>query len=287
MVKGNHPVLIGEELFFRVNELKKSEGFKSNKVNENLPLKIFVKDAGTGVPFTGYIVKKKGLYYYKANKGSINVNRSVKIVHEKFRELLSNYTINDTRIDLLKVQLQYTWDNLTESNTSEKKGLSLQLNAAQEEFHTLRKRHALGLVTLDVYSEFAEEMGTKIKALTEKYAELEQNLSNPKELIDYACKVASNLVKIWDMGDFYQKQIFQNTLFPTGLGYDAKTDRFLTAEVNKVFALMIGLSKDWSENKKGTSQNFNEKSLLVPGMGMNPNHFSKLLKLLSKTFRYN
>ncbi|MEO6305413.1 MAG: hypothetical protein ABIP51_19785 [Bacteroidia bacterium] len=34
----------------------------------------------------------------------------------------------------IKIQLGYTWDNLTETNTSEKKGLSLQLNASEEEF---------------------------------------------------------------------------------------------------------------------------------------------------------
>lgn len=264
LAKGNHPALITEELFFRVNELKKTEGFKCNRANDNLPLKIFVKDAETGYPFTGYLVKKKGLYYYKVNKIGIKVNRSVKLMHDKFRQLLAHYTVNSAFLEPLKQQLQYTWENLTETNTSEKKGLSLQLNNTQEEFRILRKRHALGEVGLDVYQEFKTEMEAKIKAVSEKLAELDKNLSNPKELINYTCKLASNLATVWDLGDFYQKQIFQNTLFPKGLGYDAKNDTYRTEEVNLVFAYIADLSKGSAIFKNGTSQFLAEKSRLVP-----------------------
>ena len=270
LAKGNHPPLITEELFFRVNALKKTEGFKCHRANDNLPLKIFVKDAETGIPFTGYLVRKKGLYYYKVNKIGIRVNRSVKLMHDKFRELLSYYTVNSTHIEPLKVQLQYTWDNLTETNTSEKKGLSLQLNNVQEELQTLRKRHALGHVELDVYTEFKTELEERKKALSEKLEELEQNLSNPKELINYTCKLASNLVKVWDMGDFYQKQIFQNTLFPNGLGFDAKNNTYRTAEINSVFAYIADVARDSAQNEKGTFQILPEKSRLVPRRGLEP-----------------
>ena len=273
LAKGKQPALISEELFFRVNELKKNEGFKCNPVNDNLPLKIFVKDAETGVPFTGYLVKKKGLYYYKVNKVGSKVNRSVKIMHSKFQELLSKYEIKSTYLEPLKVQLGYTWDNLTETNTNEKKGLSLQLNSAEEEFRTLRKRHALGQVSLDVYTEFAEEMEKKVKAISEKLAELDQNLSNPKELINYTCKMACNLGRAWDAGDFYQKQMFQSTIFPTGLGYDAKIDHYRITEVNCVFSHIADLSRDLAEMKNGTSQNLIEKSRSVHMKGLEPPPF--------------
>lgn len=191
-------------------------------------------------------------------------------MHSKFHELLSQYEINPAYLEPLKAQLGYTWENLTETNTSEKKGLSLQLHSAEEEFKILRKRHALGQVSLDVYTEFGEEMEKKVKAVSEELAKLEQNLSNPKELINYTWKMACNLSKMWDCGDFYQKQMFQNTMFPAGLGYDAKIEHYRTAEVNCIFSLIADLSKDWSENKNGTSQIFIEKSRSVPGTGLEP-----------------
>ncbi len=66
------------------------------------------------------------------------------------------------------------------------------------------------------------------------------------------------------MGDFYQKQIFQNTLFPNGLGYDAKIDTYRTPEINLVFSHIADLSRDSANFKSGTSQNILEKSRLVP-----------------------
>lgn len=273
LVEGKHPALISEELFFRVNELKKTDGFKCNKANDNLPLKIFVKDAETGVPFTGYLVKKKGLYYYKINKAGINVNRSVKIMHNKFKELLSVYTVDSSHVEPLKVQLQYTWDNLIETNTGEKKGLSLQLNTLQEEFQIVRKRFALGIISPDVYSEFAEDTKGKIETVSKKLDELENNLSNPKELINYTCKLACNLHETWESGDFYQKQIFQNTLFPTGLGYDAKIEHYRTPVVNSVIGYIADVSKGLGEIKKPDFTNLTEKSGLVPGAGVEPARF--------------
>lgn len=270
LVKGNHPSLVSEDLFFRVNELKKTEGFKSNKVNEHLPLKIFVKDAETGVPFTGYVVKKKGLYYYKINKAGINVNRSVKIMHSKFKELLSTIEVRQSFIAPLKIQLQYTWENLTETNTSEKKRLSLQLNTLTEEYQLVRKRFALGIISPDVYSEFAEEAKSKIEAISKNIEELENNLSNPQELIDFTLRLACNLHEVWESGDFYQKQSLQNMLFPEGLRYDAKIEHYRTPKINSVFGYIAQLSKDLAQTKNGTFQNLIEKSRLVPGMGLEP-----------------
>ena len=94
LVKGNHPSLIDEALFLKANNTEFTSGFKSNKSNDNLPLEVFVKDAESGAPFTGYLVRKKGLYYYKVNKRGVRINRSVKIMHDKFKELLSDYTID-------------------------------------------------------------------------------------------------------------------------------------------------------------------------------------------------
>ena len=77
-------------------------------------------------------------------------------------------------------------------------------------------------------------------------------------------------MKVWDSGDFYQKQIFQSTLFPKGLGYDAKNEDYRIPEINSIFGYVTGLSGDFDENKKETSQNSTEKSPLVPGRGFEP-----------------
>jgi len=271
VIKGKHPALIDDDLFLRANELKKTDCYKSHKANDNLPLKVFVKDAESGAPFTGYLVKKKGLYYYKVNRTGIKVNRSIKIMHDKFKELLTHYTINSSLIEPLSIQLGYTWQNLNESNTSEKKLLSYKLNEVEEEFYNLRKRHATGVVNMEIYEEFSVEMKVRKEAILKQMEMLDQKLSNPKELIHYTCKLASNLAPVWDDGDYYQKQIFQNTLFPSGLVYDSKIDNYRTPIVNSVIGYISDLARGLEENKNRTSQNFSEKSGSVPPSRPNMN----------------
>ena len=273
VIKGNHPALIEQSLFLRANEQKKTDGYSSHKANDYLPLKIFVKDADSGAPFTGYLVKKKGLYYYKVNRTGVKINRSIKIMHDRFKDLLKAYTIDSTFIEPLSIQLGYTWQNLTESNTSEKKMLGLKLNEVEAEFYNLRKRHALGNVSFDIYEEFSAEMNAKKESILKQIESLEKKLSNPKELINYSLKLASNLSPIWESGDFYQKQILQNTLFPNGLVYDAKKDNYRTPVVNSVILCIAYLARDLEKNKSRTSQNFFEKSGSVPSAGVEPARF--------------
>ena len=271
VVKGKHPALIDENLFLRANQMNKTDGFKSNIANDNLPLKSFVKDAETNSPFTGYVVKKKGLYYYKVNnvKG-LNINRSAKMMHEKFKDLLSNYTIEKSHIEPLKMQLRYTWENLTENNANEKTSISLKLNETEQKLYNLKKRHAFGEVSLDIYNEFSTELINQKEALSTELEKLTQKLSNPNELIDFSLKLSSNLATVWASGDYYQKQTFQKTLFPQGLSFDAKNNDYLTPQINSVIGYISHLSKEINQTKNGTSHLLNEKSRLVPRAGVEP-----------------
>jgi site-specific DNA recombinase len=269
VVKGNHPALITEDLFIRANNLKWNK-FTVKKANDNLPLKVFVKEAESGAPFTGYIVQKKGLYYYKANKAGVRVNRSKEIMHRKFREVLADYTVKEHHLDPLSVQLGYTWENLTASTTSEKKSIANKLTEVEKGLYDLRRRHAIGKVTMDVYEEFSVEMKEQEKALLEALEKLNYNLSNPKELISFSCNIATKLTPVWNSGNYYQKRNLQNMLFPKGLTYDVKIEHYRTPEINEVFGCIADLSRDLEGKEKGTSQILFEKSPSVRIGGLEP-----------------
>ena len=150
--------------------------------------------------------------------------------------------------------------NLTESNASEKTVLKIKLNEVEEDFYNLRKRHAIGKIDVEVYEEFSAEMKIKKDAIAAQLEKLNQKLSNPTELIHFTCKLASNLSPIWDLGNYYQKQLFQNVLFPQGLVYDSKIDDYRTPVVNDVIGCIAHLSRGLRENKNGTLQNLSKKS---------------------------
>ena len=68
VVEGSHPPLVSKEVFLRVNNIHHQSanyGVPHKKENDHIPLKVFIKCADCSEPFTGYIVKAKGLWYYK------------------------------------------------------------------------------------------------------------------------------------------------------------------------------------------------------------------------------
>ena len=123
------------------------------------------------------------------------------------------------------------------------------------------------MVFLDIYEEFAAEMKLRKDKLLEQLEKLNQTLSNPLELIHFTCKLAANLAPVWSSGDYYQKQTFQNVVFPQGLVYDAKMEHYRTPVVNSVIVYMANASKNLRENKNRTSLKSIEKSGSVPRVG--------------------
>ena len=100
IVKGKHPTIVSKDDFLKTNDLlnKRGYGEKLNKDNENPPLKQFVRSSRFKTPYTGYLVKKKGLYYYKNNRPGSKENRSAKRMHEKFLQLISQYQLTDNKL---------------------------------------------------------------------------------------------------------------------------------------------------------------------------------------------
>jgi site-specific DNA recombinase len=269
LIKGNHPPLIDENLFLRANQLRKTGGYKSSAVDENLPLRRFVKDADTGFPFTGYLVKKKNKHYYKVNEKGIRINRSTTIMHGKFQELLNKYTLEKKWLDPFKVQLQYTWNNLTENRSDLKKSIALKINEIEEKIGTLEERHAYGEIGLDIYAKFSSKLLEEKKKFLEELASLSEQLSNPKKLIDFTCHLASNLPSVWNSSDYHQKQRVQYLIFPEGIRYDVKIEHYRTPKVNSVFQAIPCFTKACEGNKNGSFDFFLENSRSVPGAGVN------------------
>ena len=170
----------------------------------------------------------------------------------------------------MKTVLSYTFENLTEQKTSEKKSLSAKLKKVEDDFYNLRKRHAFGEVQIDVYKQFSTELTEQKEAILQEIEKLNENLSNPKHLIKFACDLSCNLSKTWELGDFYQKQQFQNMLFPNGLVYDSQINEYRTPVVNAVITYIAYLSRDLDKCKSRNFGKTNQNSGFVPGAGIEP-----------------
>ncbi|MDF2453917.1 MAG: recombinase family protein, partial [Bacteroidota bacterium] len=270
LVKGNHPSLISEDLFLKVNRERKLGFIKQNKANDNLPLKSFVRDYDTNEPFTGYIVKSKNLYYYKVNKIGVAVNRSQKMMHQKFSEKLSDFSISPLYKQPLIKQLMLTWNLLNENKVGDKISLVKKKNAVQAKIDTLDERLAFGEIDKVLYDKFYPKLYAELSEYEKEISSHGLNLSNPKELINFAVQLSMEASSVWQAGDFYEKQKLQKLIFPEGICFDAKNDEYRTIKVNPVFMLIEHLSRSLEDNKKGTETVLSDQSHSVHMKGLEP-----------------
>ncbi|KAA6432538.1 zinc ribbon domain-containing protein [Rufibacter glacialis] len=87
--------MIFRELFLRVNGLQQENehGYTQVKEEEHLPLRHHIKCGTCGKPLTGYIVRKKELFYYNCNKIGCRLNRNASKMQNLYQDLLKHYQV--------------------------------------------------------------------------------------------------------------------------------------------------------------------------------------------------
>lgn len=99
------------------------------------------------------------------------------------------------------------------------------------------------------------------------------DLSNLEKAIDLSLKYATNLPKVWELGDLEIKRKIQNIVFPEGLLFDFKNDTYRTLRVNTFFGRIPLFSDVLEDKKNGKSSNFESFSRSVPSNTLASNSF--------------
>ena len=273
VIEGKHPALVSKEVFLKVNDIlnKKNYGGNYNKDNENLPLKQFVKSDACGTPYTGYLVRKKGLYYYKNNRIGAKENRSAKMMHLLFEQLLANYQLSDEKWkEPLKVLLLEECVNQHEQSINEMIALEKKMNKLESDLETIEKRFVLGEIDRELYVKYKEQFDKELVLISEEISSSQFNLSNLEKLIDKALDYALNLPELWGSGDLEEKRRIQKMVFPEGIRYNHQKHCYRTSRVNTIFSLMPLIAMDTAKKANGTSSNFKNLSRIVPRVGIEP-----------------
>lgn len=273
VIKGKQESLVSKEMFLSIHGLLKSQvsGTKYNAEDKHLPLKLFIKSAVCGTPYTGYIVRKKGLFYYKNRRKGSKENRSAKKLHLLFERFLENFQIKDKKlIAPLKEIVTQTLLEMNKEHIEESKRLKTQLEDIHKKIDRLEERFVFEEISKDQYDKFRlklEKEKREIESISEKSGIKSSNL---QKAIEKAIDYALNLPLLWQSGDVETKRKLQYMLFPEGIEYDFQNDRFRTFRINTIFSVIATLSSGLSLNKKGIHQNPIDESLLVPEMGLEP-----------------
>ncbi len=282
-VKGKHPALISEEIFLKVNNLinEKHSGFRWSKDDEPTPLRRFLICEECGVPFTGYVKKKKLTngnvnlhYYYKCRTKGCSINRSVPVLHDSFENFIEKFEINSSYHELIKVQLEKAYHDLCNDEIENSKVIKLKLSELNDKLSILEERFAYGEIDRTLF----DKLSVKLKAeISEKSIELDKTglkISNFSETIDKVIVTTSKLKSLWKNGSSDYKKILQNICFPRGLHHNANNGTFRTEDVNVVMDLTNKLSDFYEGNKQRKLTKNSELSCSVPRVGIEPTHLT-------------
>jgi site-specific DNA recombinase len=272
--KERYPAIISEDLFLQVNgiiEKKRTKGQKYNRDEENLPLKQFIRAESCGTHYTGYLVKKKGLYYYKNNRRGSKENKSAKVMHEMFKDLLSHFELSDNRlIEPLKDALIQMCIEQHAESMEQATALEGHLTKIENQIETIEKRFVLGEISPELFNKYKGQFDTELIQIKDELQNSTFKLSNLENAVDKAINYALNLPSLWESADLEEKRRIQKMVFPEGLVFDFENNRYRTPRINGLFVEIALKSRDTDPKKKGTVDIINLLSPSVLGAGLEP-----------------
>jgi site-specific DNA recombinase len=274
VVEGTHEKLISQEIFLKVNKIHEQSsgyGVPHKKEQNQLPLKVFIKCGECGEPFTGYVVKAKGLWYYKCRKIGCKCNKSAKEMHSLFGELLSRYSLEERLKAPLMERAELKWYQVNKDNIEREAAYRKQLVELDEKIENVEEGYfvtkEMGKETFDkFYPRYVKERDE----IADKLADLTGSISNGMAAIEKAIDISIELNTVWVSSGIGKKEKLQKLLFPHGIVYDRSKGEFRTDRVNSVFELIAELVKDVEDTNKGQTAVKDRLSLSAERQGFEP-----------------
>ena len=288
VVEGIHEKLITKEVFLKVNSVqdKNPHGYTSTEENDNIPLKRFLRCDTCGNFLRGYIVKAKGIWYYKCNTVGCKCNKNASSLHAQFNELLSGYSFNnESLVPLIKKQMLATYYKMAEEEVDENAIMQTKLKEINNKLERQKTRLKNEEITYALYLEFVADLEKERKGIEEELAKPAKGVSNPEKCFDFAITFSRKLATVWSSAKYTDQQRLQFLVFPEGIFYNRKIDKCRTENINPVFRYIIDLGRVIAENKSGTTPENLECAALVEVTGVEPVSKHILQKLSTCLFQ--
>lgn len=255
VLEGKHEKLITKNMFLLVNGIlnEKKLGLQTRKERKEIALKRFALCEACYQPMRGYIANSCDTPYYKCNTPNCKCNRNAEIVNTKFENLIAGHKINVIYDKLIHQQLKYTFTQMnasTEANQASAKAKTADLSHNLER---LEERFILEEITGELYQKYKAKFEKEKDEIEAQISKSKIEMSKLDDYINYTLNLSLNLRKMWQQGDYTQRQELQNTFFPKGITYNRQKDECRSIETNEFLEEVSDLS--------GTFATFNPTQL--------------------------
>lgn len=226
IIEGKHRPIVSKEDFLKINSVPSTHPQEHKADNDHLPLKRFVYCEECKAPLTGFLVKQKGLYYYKCRTKGCSCTKSAIQLHEQFQKKLACYELDSQYADVIKDIMIYSYDHVTKELRGNEANVKRQLSLLNEKIESVEERFAIGEIDNALFQKFRTKYVQEQSVLNSILSNSSISSSNLQKAIDKALNISSNLSEMWVSGDLVQKRKIQKLVFPSGLGYDKSKGNF-------------------------------------------------------------
>ncbi len=256
VVKGKHPALITEAEFLQVNEIRQQAGGKfgvfHNKERDMLPLKAFVKCDKCSRPYTGYLVKKKNIYYYKCQTIGCKCNRNAQRMNEEFLDFIATYSLKEELVAPLQHYMLEMYFKKHEADVTELKELEKKLEETNKAIENIEESYYVKRnMSEDAFNRFMPKYAEEKAGILKSINRCQTNKSNLVKYMETAVTISRKLATVWTSASINEKELLQRLVFPEGISYNLEKGQYRTEKVNAAFSLFASLNSVCGENEKG------------------------------------
>ena len=280
VIRGQQEQLVSEKIFLKVNDLlsQNHNGYEHRTDKEYAPLLGTLKCPVCGKNLTASestrMRKKYNRHvgYYVCGHKGCKCNNAVKKVHAAFGNLLEGYALEGELEELLKLQLRKTFSVLNKRNKEDAACLRSNISKKQSEIEQVEMNYALATDPRKqaICEKALAKLSDEKQKMEVEMAQMEKEILNLDHYMDFALKMRSNLLKLWDLSNVGNKRRLQNLIFPEGICYDKKSDDIEPLAVNCFFAISPCKTDDCKQKENGQNAFFYDLSALAPQAGLEP-----------------
>jgi hypothetical protein len=207
------------------------------------------------------VVSKWGVSYYKCNTPGCKCNRNADDVNIKFLRLLSDFTVNKEYTELIKYEVTTTFKQMNSSIEENQFATKVKITDLNKRIERIEERYVLEEITGELYAKFKAKFEKERDDLEGEIHKTAIEMSKLDGFLDYTLNIATHLPKMWEEGNYTQRQLLQYMVFPEGIAYNRQNDECRSGRVNSFIAHLACVSKTCANFAPCTTQNSSSASL--------------------------
>ncbi|MCD4729387.1 MAG: recombinase family protein, partial [Bacteroidales bacterium] len=274
LVDGIHKPLIGEETFYKVQDLlndrnKTLNRPKVNRQRKELPLRGFLFCPKCDNKLTGSGSKGEGgrYFYYHCNHCR-QVRIRADLVDKGFLRKIRSFKIKPEFKDLfLKIFNDY-YNNQEKGIIQNEKAIREKISNLERRITGLQDKLADDLISSEDYNEMKNRYQYQIAELKVQKTEIKISERDLHKMMEQALLLLENLDKAYTTSSLDDKQRLISSIFTGKIYFDENKVR--TTDINEVVKLICKNNKAFRGDKKRLASNFQRQSCQVAPRGIEP-----------------